>query len=425
MKHTLKKISDTQVQVLVSASAEDLKEAKATALKYLAREMKVAGFRKGKVPANVAEKHADPNVLANDTAEYAVNATLNEVITVEDLRVLDQPKIELKKYVPFDEMEYEAVIDVLPEIKLGNYRALKVKRTAEKVEKKDIDEVLERLRTNSSEKKPVERAAKNGDEVVIDFLGKKDGEPFDGGKAEDYPLTLGSNSFIPGFEEAIVGKKAGETLSVPLKFPKEYHAKHLAGQPVVFDVTVKTVNEVVSPEVDDAFAAKIGPFKTKQELLDDIKRELTAQNDRQADDKFKDELIGALVGVSKVPVPQLLVDDQLRSIEQDFKQNLMYRGMSVEQYLEQMGYKDEAELHEKEFKDAATRRVQSGLVLAELSKELQIDVTKDELESRFQEMIGQYPNMKEQLDTPEARRDLANRVLTEKTLARLVELNTK
>lgn len=423
MKHTLKKLSETKVSLSVIVSAEDLSQAKTTALKYMARTMKVAGFRKGKVPANVAEKHADPNQLANEAADQAINATLNEVIAVEDIRVLDQPKIELKKYVPYTEMEYEAVIDVLPEIKLGNYKNLKVKRTVKKVEQKDIDEVVERLRTNLAEKKAVKRAAQNGDEVVIDFLGKKDNEPFDGGKAEDYPLTLGSNSFVPGFEEGIVGKKPGEAFAVTLKFPKDYHAKHLAGQPVVFDVTLKTINEVVLPALDDAMAAKVGPFKTVRELTDDIQRELLAQNERQADEAYKDELIGALVKASKIPVPDLLVDDQLRSIEQDFTQNLSYRGMTTEQYLEQMGYKDEDELREKEFKDAAVRRVQSGLVLAELSKVLNVEVSKDELEARFAEMVSQYPNIKDQLDTPEARRDLANRVLTEKTLAALVASN--
>lgn len=424
MKHTLEKLSDTQVSIVVTASAEDLKEAKATALKYIARDIKVAGFRKGKVPANVAEKHADPNMLANDTAEYAINATLNEIITAKDLRVLDQPKIELKKYVPYDELEFEAVIDIIPEITLGDYKKLKVKKDVKKVEEKDIDEVLERLRTNSAEKKETKDAAKDGDEVVIDFLGKKDGEAFDGGKAEDYPLKLGSNSFIPGFEEAIVGHKAGDAFDIPLKFPKDYHQKDLAGQQVIFEVKVNKVNQVVLPKLDEAFAAKVGPFKTVQELTDDIKRELVAQNERQAEDKFKDDIVGALVKSSKVPVPDILVQDQVRSVEQDIQQNLMYRGLTLDQYIAQSGFKDEDEWREKELKEAAVRRVQSGLVLSELSKVEHVHVSQDELEARFQEMIGQYPNMKEQLDSPEARRDMANRVLTEKTLERLVELNS-
>ncbi|HMR73023.1 MAG TPA: trigger factor [Candidatus Saccharibacteria bacterium] len=424
MKHTLKKLSDTQVLVAVTASEQDLAEAKIVALKHLARDIKVPGFRKGKVPANVAEKYLDANILSNEVVEHAINAVLNEVITIEDLRVLDQPKIELKKFVPFTEMEVEATIDVLPEITLGDYKKLKVKREVKKVAKSDIDEVLDRVKQNLAEKKEVKRVAKDGDEVILDFIGKKDSEAFEGGTATDYSLTLGSGSFIPGFEEAIVGHKKGDTFEIPLKFPKDYHAEHLKGQPVVFEVTLKKITEVTLPELTDELAAKVGPFKTVQELTDDIERELTAQNERETDEKYKDELIGTLVKKSKVPVPDVLVDDQLKSIEQDTKQNLMYRGMSSEQYMEQMGYKDEDEWREKEFKPAAVRRVQSGLVLAELSKLEKIDVKREELDARHADMLAQYPNMKEQLDAPEARRDLANRVITEKTLERLVALNS-
>lgn len=424
MKHTTKKISDTQVELTVTLSGEDLIAAKSTALKHLSRDIKVAGFRKGKVPANVAEKNLDPNVLANEVVEHAINDSFNEIVTIEDMRVLDQPKIELKKFVPYTEAEYEAVVEVLPEIKLGDYKKLKVKKVVKKVEKSDIDEVVERLLTNSAEKKDSKSAAKLTDEVTIDFVGKKDGEAFDGGTAKDYAITLGSNTFIPGFEDAIVGHKIGDKFEVPLKFPKDYHAKHLAGAAVVFEVELKNIQTVSLPKLDDDFAAKVGPFKTKQELLDDIKRELNDQNERQATDTYNDDLIGALVQASKVPVPQILVDDQMRSVEQDFNQNLMYRGMTPEQYAEQMGYKNEDEMRDKEFKEAATRRVQSGLVLSELSKVENIQVTLDELNARLAEMAQQFPNMKEQLETPESRRDIANRVLTEKTLERLVELNS-
>lgn len=424
MKHTLKKLSDTQVHTTTILSEQDLAEAKAIALKHLSRDIKVAGFRKGKVPANVAEKHLDVNVLGNEVAQHAINTALNEIITIEDVRVLDQPAVNVTKYVPYTELEFEATIDVLPEVTLGDYKKLKVKREVKSVTKEDIDQVLDRVKQNLAEKKEVKRAAKDGDEVVIDFVGKKDGEAFEGGTATDYDLKLGSGSFIPGFEEAIVGHKVDDSFDVPLKFPKDYHAEHLKGQAVVFEVKLKKITEVTLPELTDELAGKVGPFKTVEELTDDIKRELTAQNKREADEKYKDELIGTLVEKSKVPVPEVLVNDQLKSIEQDSKQNLLYRGVSSEQYMEQMGYKDEAEWREKEFKPAAVRRVQSGLVLAELSKLEKIDVTREELDARHADMLAQYPNMKEQLDAPEARRDLANRLITEKTLERLVALNS-
>ena len=423
MKHTLKKLSDTQVLVSVTASEQDLLDAKATALKHLSREIKIPGFRKGKVPAHVAEKHLDSNMLGMEVTEHAVNTTLTEVVTVENIRVLDQPKIELKKFVPYTELEFDATIDIIPAVKLGNYKKLKVKKSVKNVEQSDVDEVLERVKQNFAEKKEVTRAAELTDEVTIDFVGKKDGEAFDGGTSEDYALVLGSNSFIPGFEEAIVGHKAGDTFDVPLIFPKDYHAENLKGQKVVFEVTIKKVNEVTSPEMTDELAKKVGPFESVKDLTDDIRRELASQNERVADNEYKDALIEALIKSSHVPVPDILVDDQMKSVEQDAKQNLMYRGMTPDEYIAQKGYADEAEWYEKEFKDVATKRVQAGLVLAELSKVENIEVTKEELDARHAEMLAQYPNMKEQLDTPEARGDIVNRLVTEKTLNRLVELN--
>lgn len=409
--------------IQVALGSEELEEAKQRALSRLARTVKVDGFRKGKVPLNVAEKHLDPNALADEAINYAINKVLDDIVTLEKLRVLDQPKIELKKLVPYTELSFEAIIEIVPDITLGNYKNLKVKKTTSQVEDKEVDDVITRLMTNSASRKEVKRAAQNDDEVTIDFIGKKDGEAFDGGTATDHVLTLGSKTFIPGFEEAIVSHAVGEQFAIPLKFPKDYHAKELAGKAVVFDVTLKKVSEVVKPALDDAFAAKIGPFTSVQELNDDIRRELLAQKEREASDKYNDDLVGALVDASKIPVPAILVDDQMRSIGQDARQNLLYRGMSVEDYLSSQGYADEEEWAEKEFRDAAVRRVKAGLALAELSKLENIEVTKDELDARLAEMLQQYPTMKEQLEAPEARADIVNRLVTEKTLVRLTELN--
>lgn len=423
MKHTLKKLSETQLEITVLASSEDVHTAKVSALSRLARELKVPGFRKGKVPANVAEKHLDQNVLGNETIQFVIQKTLTEVVQVENLRVLDQPKIELKKFIPFDELEFTAVIDVIPEITLGNYTKLKVKRTVKKVEQSDVDDVLERVKQNFAEKKDVKRAAKLSDEVTIDFAGKKNNVAFDGGTSEDYQLVLGSNSFIPGFEDAVVGMKPGDKKSIPLTFPKDYHAKDLKGAKVEFDVTLKTVSEVTTPELTDEVAGKVGPFATVKELTEDIRRELTSQAEREADSVYKDDLVGALVKVSRVPVPDVLVEDQLKSIERDAKQNLMYRGQTPDEYMEQQGYADEAAWRDAEFRPTAIERVKAGLVLAELSKREHVEATKEELDARLAEMLQQYPTMKDQLDTPESRADLVNRLVTEKTLERLVELN--
>ncbi|HEU0266041.1 MAG TPA: trigger factor, partial [Candidatus Saccharimonadaceae bacterium] len=278
-------------------------------------------------------------------------------------------------------------------------------------------------------KKEVTRTAKDGDEAVIDFVGTKDGVAFEGGTAKDYALTLGSNLFIPGFETAIVGHKPGEKpFDIPLEFPGDYHAADLAGQKVVFTVTLKKLSEVVKPAFDDVFAAKAGPFTSMKELTDDVKRELTAQREKEADAKLKDALVDALIAKSETPVPDVLVDDQMTSIEQDMTQNLMYQGLSLEQYLKAQKFSDKADWVAREARPAAVKRVQAGLVLAELSKILKIEATSDELAEHLNQYRDQYknnPEMVKRFDEPEVQRDVANRLITEMTVDRLVELNSK
>lgn len=427
MKTTVEQLAKTKVKLTIVLGKQELEAAEQVALSKLARDMKVAGFRKGKVPVNVAAKHVDQNLLAQQTADDAISKAVAEAFIAEDIQALQRPEVELVKFVPGQEIEFTAEADVLPKITLGDYKKLKVERQAVKVEAKDVNDVLERMREGMSEKQEVDRAAKNGDEVVIDFVGKKDDIAFDGGTATDYTLKLGSNSFIPGFEEGIVGKKPGETFDLKLNFPKDYHVADLAGANVVFTTTLKKVNELVAPALDDEFAKKAdNRLSTLKELKDDIKKELTAQKDREADDKLKDELVGKLIDASDVPTPQILVEDQARSIEQDMTQNLMYQGLTIEQYVQNKKFKDKEDWRVKEVIPAAEKRVKAGLVLAELSKVEKIEATSEELAEHINLYKSSYannPEMAKRFDEPEAQRDIANRLLTEKTVNRLVELN--
>jgi trigger factor len=407
--------------------AKELADAEQVALTKLAKEIKAPGFRKGKVPASVAAKYVDPNQLAQQTADDALSKAVAQAFLDEDLQALERPAVELKKFVPGQEMEFTAEAEVLPKIKLGNYKKLGVRQEKVKVEPKDVDDVLGRMQEGLSEKKAIKRAAKSGDEVIIDFTGKKDGVAFEGGTAKDYALKLGSNSFIPGFEEGIVGKQPGETFDLPLKFPKTYHVADLAGADVVFTTTLKKVNELVLPELDDAFATKADKrFASLKDLKADIRQEIERQKEREALDKLKDELVGRLIEKSDVPAPQVLLDDQARSIEQDMTQNLMYQGLTIEQYIANKGFKDKDDWRESEVLPAAKKRVQAGLVLAELSKLEKIEATNDELAEHINLYKQQYansPDMAKRFDEPEGQRDIANRLLTEKTVDRLVELN--
>ncbi len=428
MKTSVKHLSDTRVELTISLDAKELAAAEQVALTKLAQNIKVPGFRAGKVPASVVAKHVDANLLAQQTLEDAVSKGVADAFISEEIQVLDRPAVEVKKYVPATEVEFTAEADILPKVKLGDYKKLGVKQDKVAVETSEVTAVIDRMREGMAEKKDVDRAAKDGDEVIIDFVGKKDDVAFDGGTATDYALKLGGNSFIPGFEEGIVGKKSGETFDLALNFPDNYHVDELAGADVVFTTTLKQIQELALPKLDDAFVAKMGQegVSTAAELKADIKRELTEQKQREANEKRKDALVGALVEVSDVPAPQVLVDDQVRSIEQDMQQNLMYQNITLEQYLKTQGFKDEDDWKKKEVTPAAEKRVKAGLALAELSKELKIKATADELAEHinlYKQQYGNNPEALKQFEQPEVQRDIANRLLTEKTVEKLVKLN--
>lgn len=426
MKTTAKNLSDTKVELTITLGADALADAQKVALIKLSKTVKVPGFRKGKVPATVAAKHVDPQALQEQLLDDAISKAVAEAFLAEKLQALERPMVDIKKYVPGEQLEFTAEVDVLPPVKLGDYKKLDAKAEKVTVAEADVNDVIERMRAGFAEKKEVERAAKNGDETIIDFIGKKGDIPFDGGTGNDFALTLGSNQFIPGFEEGIVGHKTGETFDLELEFPKDYHAKELAGEKVTFTTTLKKVVEPVLPKVDDDFAQKAGEFKTLKELKDDIKAEITIQKEREAADKLKDLLITALIEKSEVPAPEVLVADQMRSIEQDFSQNLTYRGADLHTYLEVNNFKDEDEWREKEVKPTAVKRTQAGLVLNELSKAENISATDAEIDEHVEVHKQQYANNPEvlkQFETEEVRRDIANHYITEKTIARLVELN--
>ncbi len=426
MKTKLKNISDVKVELTISLGAEELKAAEQVALTKLAKEVKIEGFRKGKAPLEMVAAQVDPILLNQETLENALSKSVAEAFLKEKVQAINRPEVDVKKFIPGTELEFTATTEIMPKVELGDYKKLGVKKEAAKVSKKEVKETIDRILKNFAEKKKVEREAKNGDEVIIDFLGKKDGAAFDGGKAEKFPLELGSKSFIPGFEEGLIGKKAGDELSLDLEFPKDYHAKDLAGAKVIFEVKIHEVRENVEPEINEEFLSKLGDFKTKEEFEKQIEEDLKTQKQAEVDEKFKDEIVKKLAEVSKVPVPEILLEDQKRSIEMDMQQNLMYSGLSLEDYLDRMG-KTREEWLEKDVKEAAEMRVKSGLALAELSKVEKVKSDTKELDDRIAQLKEQYGNSKEvqkQLSSDDVRRNLANQILTEKTIDLLVKFNS-
>lgn len=424
MKTTVKKLSDTKVEIKVVLEKKELAAAREKAILRLATELKVPGFRKGKVPAKMAEKHLNPNDIAQATVDIAVRAAVPEAFISNKISPLVIPEVNVTKIVTDESVEFVAKADILPEVKVGDFKKLGVKKTEIKVSDKDIKEVLDNIANAYAEKKVVKRAAKSGDEVVIDFTGKKDGKPFDGGSAHDYKLVLGSHSFIPGFEEGIENHSVGDKFDLDLTFPKDYHAKEMAGKKVIFEVLLKQVSEIVKPKLDNELAKKCGPFKSIDELKADIKKNLTAQNEHKVGEKYKDDLVAALVKKSTVSAPEILISDQLRFIKDDITRNAAAQGMSFEDFLKQTG-QTEADW-EKEAKKVAEARVKASLVLQILARDQKITVEDDDVSAKIAELRDVYKKSEEALKNlkdPRVRQDIKNRMTIEKTLEFLINAN--
>jgi trigger factor len=426
MHTTIEEVSTTAHKLIITADQAELDRVKEHVLKELGGRVKIQGFRSGKAPQHLIEKQLDPATLQNEFLEHAINDLYVPAVQQHKLRPVSQPKISVVKFVPFTALEFTAEIEVVGDIKLANYKTIKLSPKKVEVTAADVTEVLENLRTRAAEKKEVERAAKLDDEVTIDFLGTdaKTGEAISGADGTDYPLVLGSNSFIPGFEDALIGLKPGAEKDFELTFPADYGAKELQNRKVKFGVTVTKVSEPTKPKLDDAFAATVGPFKTLAELKTDIKKQLKDEREREAKSNFENELLDTIATKSTLDLPEALVQEEMARLEEDEKRNIVYRGQTWQEHLDEEGLT--AEEHTAKQRPAAEKNLRAGLVLGEIADKEGITVTPEELEIRIMLLKNQYPEeqMQAELEKPENRRDIQNRLMTEKTLDKLTKYAT-
>ena len=425
MKVKSKQLSDTRISITVTLDKNDLATAREKIIDRMVKEVKLEGFRKGKAPRNLAEKALNPNDVEKETLDFAVRSTVPAAFSQVEKSPLVIPNVNVTKYVANESAEYTAEADILPDVKLGDYKKLKVKKPENKVSEQDINEIVENIRKAYAEKKATKKKAELSDEVIIDFVGKKDGEAFQGGTAKDYHLELGSHSFIPGFEEGIVGHEPGDKFDLDLTFPKDYHEKSLAGAKTVFEVLLKQVNAVSLPELDADFAKKCGPFKDMKELRADIEKNLKAQNEHRITEKFKDDLVEALVAASEVSAPEILIEDQLRLVKNDIERNAAATGAKLEDYLKQNNL-TKAEW-EKQAREVAEKRVKASLVLQILARDAKIEVSDDDVLAKIAELRDVYkksPEALKNLKDPRVKMDVKNRMVIEKTLDFLVQANS-
>ena len=423
MKFTVNK-QKTSVEFTVTFASSDFEPARLKALARLAHDLKIPGFRNGKAPANIVEQHVNPNDLAMQTLDVMVREAIPKIYKESDVQPLSAPNVDIKKFVPGESAEVVISSDIMPEVKLCDYTKLKAPFDEPKVTDKDVEDVLKRIAESMAESKAVKRAAKLGDEVIIDFVGKKDDVAFDGGTAKDFKLKLGSGQFIPGFEDGVVGHEPGDKFDLNLKFPKDYHAENLAGAAVVFEVLLKQVNEMTVPAIDDELAKKTGAFKKLDDLKADIRQNITLQAEQRATDAYKDALLDEMIAGSKTTAPKTLVEEQAAHIREDAIRNIEAHQMKLEDYLKQAKLTEEA--WKKEIDEVAEKRIIGHLIIAKLADEFGIKVKDEDVDQQLdqlRQMYGKDEHARQELAGEEARISIRNRIRINMTMDKLVELN--
>ena len=420
MRVTREDKSPTNIILKVEADAADLEPIHRHVLSHF-KNVKVPGFRAGKAPSQLVEQSISQQQLLDEFMEHALNELYRRAVDMENLRPIATNNVQLKKFVPYTQLEFEAETEVIGPIKLPNYKTIKVSKKSPEVTAKDVNDVIKSLQQRLAERTEVERPAKDGDELTIDFSGiGEDKKPVPGADGKDYPLVLGSKAFIPGFEEHLVGAKPGETKDFDVTFPKDYGVAALQSKKVTFKVQVKKIAELKEPKADDAMAAKAGPFKTLAELKTDVKKQLRTEKESQAKIDQQNSLMAKIADKTEAEIPQRLIQDEIGRMEEQEKQNLVYRGQIWEEHLQAEGISEE-EHRERNYPEAL-QRVKIGLILSEIADKEGLRISPEELELRMQLLRGQYqdPQMQAELSKPENIRDVEARLLTEKTLDKLV-----
>ncbi|WP_295744294.1 trigger factor [uncultured Oscillibacter sp.] len=381
------KIEKSQVALTIEVGAEAFQAAVEKAYRKMRGKINMPGFRPGKAPRKLIERMYGAEVFYEEAINIAFPDAYEEAVKEQELQVVGYPAVELVGDATGDGFTFKAIVPVYPEVTLGEYKGLTAEKEEVKVSAADVDERLKQLSDRNTRLVSVEREAKEGDTAVIDFDGYLDGKPFDGGKGENHSLELGSHSFVPGFEEQVVGMKAGDEKDIDITFPEDYHAD-LAGKAVVFKVKCHEVKEKEVPEMDDEFAKDVSEFDTLKELKADLKKKISEERQKAADREFEDALMTKVAEGITAEIPDAMVENQARQFVENFKMQITQQGIPYDQYAQMTGI-TEAKLLE-DAKEPALRQVRMDLALAAVIKAENIEASDEEVEDEFKKLAEQY-----------------------------------
>ena len=411
-----------EVKLEITVEAEKFDAAIKKVYFKSAKYFNIPGFRKGKAPMQIVEKYYGKEIFYEDAFNEVAEEALEEAVKENNIEVVSRPNIDVKQIEKGKDLIFEATMQTKPEAELGKYKGIEIKKIEYNVTDEDIEHELGHMQEHNSRLVSIDdRAVESGDIATIDFEGFVDGVAFEGGKAENHDLEIGSNTFIPGFEDQVIGMKIDEEKDIVVTFPKEYFSKELAGKEATFKVKVHEIKKKELPELDDEFAKDVSEFDTLKELKEDIKAKKEKQNEERAKYETQDAVIKALCEDMKVEIPTGMIELEVENMLKDIEQRLSYQGLKLEQYLQMMG-KTEEDI-KKEYEPQALEGIKSRLALEAVIKAEKIEATDSELEEKMKEMAKNYgkENDEEFLKNENVKNYIKQGIASEKAIDFLVK----
>ena len=413
MSVQVEKLEKNMAKLTVEVSAEDFKAAIKKAFNKNKNRFAIPGFRKGKAPQAMIEKMYGEGVFYEDAADEAINASYAEAMKESGLDIVSRPEVTIEKIGKDEPFVYSALVAVKPEVTLGQYKGVEVEKADASVSAEDVEAELKKVQEQNARLLTVEdRPVADGDQTVIDFEGFVDGKTFDGGKAEDYDLTIGSHSFIDTFEEQLIGRNIGEECEVNVTFPTEYHAADLAGKPATFKVTVKEIKVKELPELNDEFASEVSEFDTLDEYKKDVEKKLAEKKEIEANSKNEDAVVAKVVENATMEIPDKMIDAQAENMVQDMARRMQSQGLSLDMYLKYTGMT--VEQMKEQARPDAEKRIRTRLVLEAVAKAENIQISDEKVDEEVAKMAEAYKMEVEKLksymsesDVKQMKEDLA------------------
>ena len=389
MSLQVEKLEKNMAKLTIEVSAEELEKAIEKAYQKNKGKISLPGFRKGKAPRIMIERMYGKGVFLEDAANALIPGAYTEAAQESELEIVSQPSIDVTQLEAGKPFIFTAEVAVKPEVTLGEYKGVEVPKADRDVTDEEIEAELKKEQENNARTITVEdRAVENGDIVTLNYEGFVDGVAFEGGKGEDYPLTIGSNTFIPGFEEQLVGVKAGEPVEVNVTFPEKYQSKELAGKAAVFKCEISKIEAKELPELDDEFAKDVSEFDTLEEYKADIRKNLTEKKEKEATRAIEDAAVDKIIENATMEIPDAMLETQAQDMVNDFARRLQAQGLSMEQYMQFTGM-DAAGMREQ-MKPQALKRIQSRLVLEKIAEVENIQPTEEQIDEEIQKMAEMY-----------------------------------